>query len=77
MKKKAIEDGNCPPDATTMAFGTENTTVSFPSSDNRVDIARRLRLLSRDVLPVPPIWNSGLATAGKTNDQAAEEAKNC
>ncbi len=77
MKKKAIEDGNCPPDATTVAFGTENTTVSFPSSDNRVDIARRLRLLSRDVLPVPPIWNSGLATAGKTNDRAAEEAKNC
>ena len=77
IKKKAIEDGNCPAGATTEAFGKEKTTVSFPSSDNRVGIARRLTLLSRDVLPVPPTWVSGLATAGKTNDQAAEEAKKC
>jgi hypothetical protein len=77
MKKKAIEDGNCAAGATTAAFGAEKTTVSFPSPENRGGISRRLRLLSRDVLPVPLTWGSGLATANKTNDQAADEAKQC
>ena len=77
MKKKTIEDGNCPAAATTDTFCKEKTTVSFPSKDNRAGIARRLRLLSQDVLPVPSTWGSGLATAGKTNEQAAEEAKKC